>query len=79
VAVADHTTLAAYVVPRASADTRTLAAELFVDLRTRVPAHLVPASITLVPELVYTAGGKVDRAGTHRRHRAESKSKETQR
>jgi acyl-coenzyme A synthetase/AMP-(fatty) acid ligase len=79
IAVADHTTLAAYVVPRASADARTLAAEVFAELRARVPAHLVPASITVVPELVYTASGKVDRTATHRRHRAESKSKETHR
>ena len=70
VSVADHTTLAAYVVPRASAAALTLAAELFAELRARVPGHLVPASITVVPELVYTASGKVDRAGTHRRHRA---------
>lgn len=70
VSVADHTTLAAYVVPRASADATTIAAELFAELRARVPAHLVPASITVVPELVYTGSGKVDRAGTHRRHRA---------
>jgi nonribosomal peptide synthetase protein VioO len=77
ISVADHTTLAAYVVPRASADGRTLAAELFAELRARVPAHLVPASINVVPTLVYTPSGKVDRAGTHRRHRAELKLKET--
>ena len=79
VAVADHTTLSAYVIPRASADARTLAAELFAELRARVPAHLVPASITVVAEFVYTASGKVDRAGTHRRHRAEAKLKESER
>ena len=33
VSVADHTALAAYVVPRASADARTLGATLFADLR----------------------------------------------
>jgi acyl-coenzyme A synthetase/AMP-(fatty) acid ligase len=79
VSVADHTTLAAHVVPRASADARTLAAKVFAGLRARVPAHLVPASITVVPELVHTASGKVGRTGTHRRHRAESKLKETHR
>ena len=79
VSVADHTTLAAYVVPRASADARTLAAELFTELRARVPAHVVPASITVVPELVYTTSGKVDRAGTHRRHGQNRNLKETDR
>ena len=34
VSVADHTALAAYVVPRPGADARALAAELFADLRT---------------------------------------------
>ena len=76
VSVADHTSLAAYVVPRASANTRTLAAELFAELRARVPAHLVPASINVVSELVYTASGKVDRAGSHRRHAAAAKFNE---
>jgi nonribosomal peptide synthetase protein VioO len=79
VSIADHTTLAAYVVPRASADGSTLSAELFAQLRARVPAHLVPASITVVPTLVYTPSGKVDRAGTHRHHRPEPKFKETSR
>jgi nonribosomal peptide synthetase protein VioO len=70
VSVADHTALAAYVVPRSSADARTLGAALFAELRARVPAHLVPASIHVVSDFVYTASGKVDRAGLHRRHAA---------
>jgi non-ribosomal peptide synthetase component F len=62
VRTADHTTLAAYVVVRdAGAD----AAGILADLRARVPAHLVPNRLTVVPALVRTASGKVDRAGTH--------------
>ena len=41
------------------------AASILTELRTRVPAHLVPSRLTVVPELVHTASGKVDRAGTH--------------
>ncbi|MEU7740839.1 amino acid adenylation domain-containing protein [Nonomuraea sp. NPDC049158] len=69
VTVADHTTLAAYIVPGAPAyDHTTLAADVRDYLRDRVPCHLVPSRITVVPELVYTASGKVDRAGSHRRY-----------
>ncbi|MEU1882209.1 amino acid adenylation domain-containing protein [Streptosporangium sp. NPDC020072] len=66
--VADHTTLAAYVVPRSPADAPTLAGDVLDYLRDRVPGHLVPSRITVVPELAYTASGKVDRAGSHRRY-----------
>ena len=45
--------------------------DLLAWLRQRVPAHLVPSRITFVPELVHTASGKVDRAGTHRRYALE--------
>ncbi|MEV7007060.1 amino acid adenylation domain-containing protein [Streptosporangium sp. NPDC051022] len=70
VTVADHTTLAAYVVPRspADADAEALAGDVLNYLRDRVPGHLVPSRITVVPELAYTASGKVDRAGSHRRY-----------
>ncbi|MEU7827650.1 MULTISPECIES: amino acid adenylation domain-containing protein [unclassified Nonomuraea] len=69
VTVADHTTLAAYIVPGRPADGgTTLAADVRDYLRDRVPCHLVPSRITVVPELVYTASGKVDRAGSHRRY-----------
>ncbi|WP_344580773.1 amino acid adenylation domain-containing protein [Nonomuraea roseoviolacea] len=78
VPVAGHTTLAAYVVPHPSATpaampadtTASLAAEVLDYLREHVPAHLVPHRITVVPELVHTASGKVDRAGSHRRYRS---------
>jgi nonribosomal peptide synthetase protein VioO len=62
--VADHTVLAAWVVPRAPADPGELAAGIVDHLRTRVPAHLIPSRITVVPDLVYTASGKVDRRRT---------------
>lgn len=62
VRTADHTTLAAYVVVRASG---VEAAGILAELRTRVPAHLVPNRLVVVPALVRTASGKVDRAGTH--------------
>ncbi|MCA2225313.1 amino acid adenylation domain-containing protein [Nonomuraea aurantiaca] len=81
VTVADHTTLAAYIVAgrpadgdtttvpgRSADDDATLAADVRDYLRDRVPCHLVPSRITVVPELVYTASGKVDRAGSHRRY-----------
>ncbi|MER6507486.1 amino acid adenylation domain-containing protein [Nonomuraea sp. NPDC001636] len=98
VTVADHITLAAYVVPRPqpgrdaqdpqsgrdaehtkpgrdAQDPKTirdaeggLAAEVREYLRERVPGHLVPSRITVVPELAYTTSGKVDRAGSHRRY-----------
>ncbi|MFI7108718.1 AMP-binding protein [Nonomuraea sp. NPDC050227] len=89
VTVADHTTLAAYVVPRPqprrdvehpkpvqdAQDPQPgrdveggLAGEVREYLRGRVPGHLVPSRITVVPELAYTTSGKVDRAGSHRRY-----------
>ncbi|MEV4091071.1 amino acid adenylation domain-containing protein [Streptosporangium saharense] len=70
--VADHTTLAAYVVPRSPTDAPTLAGDVLDYLRDRVPGHLVPSRITVVPELAYTASGKVDRAGSHRRYASSS-------
>ncbi|MFI7421290.1 AMP-binding protein [Nonomuraea sp. NPDC049684] len=89
VTVAEHTTLAAYVVPRPNpgqdAEHRKpgrdagdqqpgrgaeggLADDVREYLRERVPGHLVPGRITVVPELAYTTSGKVDRAGSHRRY-----------
>jgi non-ribosomal peptide synthetase component F len=61
VRTANHTSLAAYVVVLADIEP----AEILAELRTRVPGHLVPSRLTVVPELVRTASGKVDRAGTH--------------
>ncbi len=61
IAVADHTALAAYIVARPLATTEGLEADILRYLRAKVPAHLVPGRILLVPELVYTASGKVDR------------------
>ncbi|MGW2547938.1 AMP-binding enzyme, partial [Kitasatospora sp. NPDC001574] len=60
----------AYLVPRAGAAAGTLDADVRTYLSSRVPGHLVPSRITVVPELVLTASGKVDRAGSHRRHSA---------
>ncbi|KJY37013.1 amino acid adenylation domain-containing protein [Streptomyces sp. NRRL S-495] len=68
--LAGRSALVAYVVPRATAAAGTLGAELRTYLRDRVPGHLVPSRITVVPELVLTASGKVDRAGSHRLHSA---------
>ncbi|MEU5631215.1 amino acid adenylation domain-containing protein [Streptomyces rishiriensis] len=67
--VEDRTTVTAYVVPqRADADDAALARQVLRDLRASVPGHLVPHRVTVVPGLVHTAGGKIDRLGTHRRH-----------
>jgi nonribosomal peptide synthetase protein VioO len=68
VETADHTSMTAYVVPLSMRKADTLGADLFGYLRAKLPAHLVPAQINIVPELVYTSSGKVDRAGSHRRH-----------
>ncbi|MEU2632068.1 AMP-binding protein [Kitasatospora sp. NPDC007106] len=68
--LAGRSVLVAYVVPRAGAAGRTLDADVLSYLRARVPAHLVPGRITVVPALVHTASGKVDRAASHRRHSA---------
>ncbi len=65
--VADHTALAAYVVPRNGAPA-TLDMEIIEYLRSRVPAHLIPSRIRIVTELVYTASGKVDRRGLKEAH-----------
>lgn len=61
VRVADHTVLEAYVVARPSAATAGLDASVLAYLRDRVPGHLIPRRIRVVPDLVYTASGKVDR------------------
>jgi len=59
--VADHTTLAAYVVPRPNADVSTVAAELRQYLLARLPAHLIPSRISIVDDVAHTATGKIDR------------------
>ncbi|WP_157875818.1 AMP-binding protein [Streptacidiphilus griseoplanus] len=61
----DHTAVVAYVIPRPHADSTTLATELLGYLRRNSPSHLVPARVTVVPQLVHTASGKVDRRRTH--------------
>ncbi|MEU6239306.1 AMP-binding protein, partial [Kitasatospora sp. NPDC047058] len=70
VTAAGRSVLVAYVVARPGAEAGTLDADLRRYLGSRVPGHLVPGRIAVVPELVRTASGKVDRAGTHRRHSA---------
>jgi nonribosomal peptide synthetase protein VioO len=66
----DRTTVTAYLVPQRadSADADVLAREVLRHLRRTVPGHLVPHKVAVVGELVHTAGGKIDRLGTHRRH-----------
>ncbi|MFJ4186698.1 amino acid adenylation domain-containing protein [Kitasatospora sp. NPDC089509] len=83
---AGRTTLVAYVVARPHAAARAPGPEfgraLLQHLRERVPGHLVPARITLVPALPHTPSGKVDRAGCHRQyatHPDRSRPKETPR
>lgn len=68
--VASRTALLAYVVPAPHACVDTLDTVIRSYLRQRVPDHLVPSRITVVPELVHTTSGKVDRAKTHQRHEA---------
>lgn len=81
VTVSDRTVLAAYVVPalrhpdgaldgtdRMTQPAADLVPRLREHLRATAPAHLLPARITVVPELATTASGKVDRRATHERY-----------
>ncbi|MFH9349745.1 AMP-binding protein [Kitasatospora sp. NPDC017646] len=75
---AGRTILVAYVVARRHAPAGQLDRELLSYLRARLPGHLVPGRITLVPRLVHTPSGKVDRAGCHLRYAGSpDRSKET--
>ncbi|MFJ9454375.1 AMP-binding protein [Kitasatospora sp. NPDC101447] len=75
---AGRTTLVAYVVARPQPPARRLDRDLLSYLRDRVPGHLVPGRITVVPHLVHTPSGKIDRAGCHLRYAAApNRSKET--
>ncbi|MFE4868252.1 amino acid adenylation domain-containing protein [Streptomyces sp. NPDC056682] len=64
----DHTIVVAYVTASRQADGGDLVAELRAHLRQHSPSHLRPNRITVVPELVHTASGKVDRRRTHHRY-----------
>ncbi len=68
--VASRTALIAYVVAGSHVCADALGADIRSYLRQRVPDHLVPSRITVVPELAHTTSGKVDRAKTHQRHAA---------
>ncbi|WP_228771556.1 amino acid adenylation domain-containing protein [Actinokineospora iranica] len=59
--------MTAYVVSR-SATRPDLAADIRSRLRLRVPGHLVPHHVKVVPELMRTATGKVDRSATHAKY-----------
>ncbi|MGI5242463.1 AMP-binding protein [Dactylosporangium sp. CA-139066] len=61
---AGHTVLVAYVELDGAADVAAF-------LRGRVPDHLIPARIEVVPRLAYTATGKVDRLATASAHAPE--------
>ncbi|WP_162468211.1 amino acid adenylation domain-containing protein [Streptomyces adustus] len=65
---AGRTTMAAYLVAGYDHASDTLARDVLAYLHETVPNHLVPHRVTVVPELVYTASGKIDRAATHHRH-----------
>ena len=62
--VSERTALAAYVVPSVP-HRDDLGAALRGFLREHAPSHLRPARITVVPDLVLTTSGKVDRRATH--------------
>ncbi|MFJ1751777.1 amino acid adenylation domain-containing protein [Kitasatospora sp. NPDC088134] len=66
--LAGRAALVAYVVPRTGGPDRALAAEVLAHLRDTLPGHLVPSRLTVVPDLVRTVSGKVDRAASHRLH-----------
>jgi nonribosomal peptide synthetase protein VioO len=65
---AGRTTMAAYLVAGYDHASDTLARDVLAYLHETVPNHLVPHRITVVPELVHTASGKIDRSATHHRH-----------
>ncbi|MBP7336118.1 non-ribosomal peptide synthetase/type I polyketide synthase [Niveispirillum sp.] len=57
-----HPQLAAYIRPAASAPQTDTLDRLRRALRERLPAHMVPATLTLVDQMPLTANGKIDRA-----------------
>ncbi len=68
ITVNNHTTMAAYIVPRSKAHATTLGNDTLIHLRNRVPSYLIPHRIIVVADLVYAATGKVDRMASHQRH-----------
>ncbi|MFJ1702607.1 amino acid adenylation domain-containing protein [Kitasatospora sp. NPDC088346] len=68
VTLAGRTVLVAYVVPDRRTDPGALDTALRGHLTARLPGHLVPGRIRVVPRLVHTASGKIDRAGSHRHY-----------
>jgi nonribosomal peptide synthetase protein VioO len=71
VTVSERTVLAAYVVaaaPQTPDGRSSLVAEIRRFMRAHAPGHLHPACINVVPALVLTASGKVDRRATHARY-----------
>lgn len=60
--------LIAYVVVKTSIDGKIVSTEILKYLRLQAPSHLVPAHLVVVPQLVYTASGKVDRKRSHQRY-----------
>ncbi|MBB6175122.1 nonribosomal peptide synthetase protein VioO [Nocardiopsis mwathae] len=67
-----HNALAAYVLPGPGADTAALPTGIRAYLRANVPPYLVPSTITVVPEFVYTRSRKIDREATRSRYENEA-------
>ncbi|MEZ5096786.1 MAG: AMP-binding protein [Nocardioides sp.] len=65
VTLSGRTALAAYVVASNDRPADALVAEVRDHLRRHAPRHLEPARIDVVPSLVLTSSGKVDRRATH--------------
>jgi len=70
----DHRVVA-HVVPRPDAG-EDLAGRLRAFLRARLPAHMIPAALDLLPELPLTPNGKVDRQALRRRPPVASRNAE---
>jgi nonribosomal peptide synthetase protein VioO len=68
VTTAGRTALVAYIVAAPQAEPDGLGRDILRYLREHVPSHLIPSRVTVVPALVYTASGKVDRAASHAAH-----------
>ncbi len=69
--IANRMTMVALVVVHSTADGLATSSDITDDLRRRVPSHLVPTHIVTVPNLVYTASGKVDRPRSYQRYAAQ--------
>ncbi len=73
-AIAEHTRLIAYVVPRNGDCSREASLNIRSSLQKALPAHLVPSMVRMIDSLSYTRSGKVDRRATHESYSSQPES-----